>query len=110
MSDGRITADEAGLVLSGHLTFASVPLLHRQAAQLWDGLPEHARVELADTGRIDSAGLAFLVSLWREARRRGHFLVFEPVPERLAPLLELYDLRGVISGSAAHAAQPPGLH
>lgn len=110
MSDARITADDAGLVLRGHLTFVTVPGLERQVRPLWQGLPEHARVALDDTGRIDSAGLAFLVTLWRQARHRGHFLVFEPVPARLEPLLELYDLRGVISESAAKAADPPGCH
>ncbi|OOC49492.1 MULTISPECIES: lipid asymmetry maintenance protein MlaB [Thioalkalivibrio] len=103
MSDAQIRADEGGLVVNGPLTFATVAGLEARARGLTAHLPEHARVDLTQAGRIDSAGVAFLVILWRRAREQGRTLVFEPLPEGLRPLLELYDLESIITDSAARS-------
>lgn len=103
MSDARIQTDASGLVLSGPLTFATVPDLEARARELGAALPEHARVDLTQAGRIDSAGVAFLVILWRRAREQGRTLVFEPIPDGLRPLLELYDLEAIITDSSARS-------
>ena len=103
MSDATIRADADGLVVSGSLTFATVAALDARAHGLTAHLPEHARVDLAQAGRIDSAGVAFLVMLWRRAREQGRTLVFEPLPAGLRPLLELYDLESIVTDSAARS-------
>ncbi|MGM0552732.1 MAG: STAS domain-containing protein [Pseudomonadota bacterium] len=104
MSEARLEIDSAGLRLSGPLTLTSVAALDRCLRERAMTLPEHARVDLSAVERIDSAGVAFLVTLWRRARERGETLVFEPIPEDLAPLLELYDLEDIITDSAARAS------
>ncbi|WP_018873110.1 lipid asymmetry maintenance protein MlaB [Thioalkalivibrio sp. ALJ16] len=103
MSDARIRADAGGLVLEGPLNFTTVAALDARARELTAALPEHARVDLEQVGRIDSAGVAFLVILWRRAREQGRTLVFEPIPDALRPLLELYDLENIVTDSAARA-------
>lgn len=103
MSDAQIRADDGGLIVSGPLTFATVSGLEARARELLAHLPEYARVDLSRAGRIDSAGVALLVMLWRRAREQGRTLVFEPLPDGLRPLLELYDLEAIITDSAAHS-------
>lgn len=103
MSDAQIRADDGGLVVSGPLTFATVSGLEARARGLMAHLPEHARVDLSRAGRIDSAGVAFLVILWRRAREQGCTLVFEPLPDGLRPLLGLYDLEAIITDSTARS-------
>lgn len=93
-------------MLEGPLTFASVPALDARARELAAGLPARARVDLAQVSRIDSAGVAFLVALWRRACEQGGSLVFEPIPDGLYPLLQLYDLESIITGPEAAAAAP----
>lgn len=108
MSDARIRAEADGLDISGPLTFATVAALEARARTLVGNLPARARVNLERVGRIDSAGVAFLVMLWRHAHRAGCRLVFEPVPEGLRPLLELYDLESIITDSTgAEGAEAP---
>jgi phospholipid transport system transporter-binding protein len=103
VSDARIQAEADGLDISGPLTFATVAALEARARALVGNLPARARVNLERVGRIDSAGVAFLVMLWRQAHRAGCRLVFEPVPEGLRPLLELYDLESIITDSTGAA-------
>ena len=106
MTDARLQAEPEGLALEGPLTFASVAALDVRARVLTPGLPAQARVDLARVTRIDSAGVAFLVTLWRRARGQGGSLVFESIPGSLLPLLELYDLESIIVDSRAAAAAP----
>ena len=104
MTDARLQVDPGGVVLEGPLTFASVAALDARARELAARLPAQARVDLAQVTRIDSAGVAFLVALWRRAREQGASLVFESVPDSLYPLLQLYDLESIITGPEAAAA------
>lgn len=55
--------------------------------------------------RIDSAGVALLVTLWRRVHEQGGELGFHAIPQGLIPLVELYDLQSVIADSVpvAHA-------
>ncbi|WP_019626919.1 lipid asymmetry maintenance protein MlaB [Thioalkalivibrio sp. ALJT] len=103
MSDARIRADAGGLVLEGPLSLATVAGLDARARELTSVLPEYARVDLEQVGRIDSAGVAFLVILWRRAYEKGQTLTFEPIPDALRPLLQLYDLEDIVTDSAARA-------
>jgi anti-anti-sigma factor len=57
---------------------------------------QSVRLDLSHTERIDAAGLAALVSLYRDARESGHeFAVVNP-PRRVARILEIVGLDRMI--------------
>ncbi|WP_019023794.1 MULTISPECIES: lipid asymmetry maintenance protein MlaB [unclassified Thioalkalivibrio] len=99
MADARLHATPEGLALSGTLTFATVPGLESRISALLAGLPARTRVDLGEVTRIDSAGVALLVTLWRRVHEQGGELGFHSIPQGLVPLIELYDLQSVIADS-----------
>jgi len=82
--------------LSGELTFASA----RQAlAGARDAIAGQGPLELDLSGvtRVDSAGLALLLELAREARQAGRDLRCSHAPEQLRRLAEFFGLTQVLA-------------
>ncbi|MEJ2059678.1 MAG: STAS domain-containing protein [Gammaproteobacteria bacterium] len=85
--------------LVGALSFETVPEFWRQfdAAGLFEGGGDAAlQVDLSGVTRADSAGIALLLALMREARGAGRQLVFAGLPDQLARMIEVSDLESVI--------------
>ena len=70
MSEAAITRrGEGRFMVSGALTFATVPELWRAGFGGVDGGP--VQLDLAGITRVDSAGIALLIELIRAVRKRG---------------------------------------
>lgn len=98
MADASLTWQATTLSLSGPLTYATVQglllSLDRQAL----AERELDIVDLSAVSRVDSAGLALLVELWR--LRQHHpaaaGLRFVGLPADIRPMLALYDLEDIL--------------
>ena len=69
-------------VLSGTLTFESVPHVWKQSAAMFEKIPE-VTLDMGNVSRSDSAGLALIVAWLRNARRQSATIRFRNVPEQL---------------------------
>lgn len=70
------------LLLSGEVNFQTVPALMERALVLLANGALHT-LDFSAVTRADSAGLAWLVEMRREARARGGDLVLRGVPAQL---------------------------
>ncbi len=71
--------------LVGELSFATVPVLMKESAELFKQ-GKTITLALNAVERIDSAGLALLLSLLRQAGEHGQKLSFVGAPEQLLSL------------------------
>jgi len=98
--------DDGVFLLSGELSFASVPGLLREGRQrlIKRGASDATiTVDLQGVSRTDSAGLALLVEWTRDARRQGGEIAFLNIPAQMAALARLSGLEGVLSLSLTQA-------
>jgi len=95
VADPALTLDGAVLRLSGPVTLNTVAPLVARGRGLLPQLPEQATLDLSGVTRIDSAGVAMLVELWRLREREGRRLGFAAIPAELTPFLQLYALEPV---------------
>lgn len=82
--------------LEGELSFASVPGLLRQSADLFVGQAA-IELDLAGVRRADSAGLALLVEWLATARRLGRPLRFLHVPLQMLRMAKVGGLEDILS-------------
>jgi phospholipid transport system transporter-binding protein len=101
MADPLVSLEGSFLRVSGPITFATVAGLLVKARPMLARLPPEAAVDLSGATRIDSAGVAMLVELFRSHARAGGRLYLETVPNELRPLLELYRLDGILVVASA---------
>lgn len=78
--------------ISGDLTFASVPTLLERASELVAD-PE---LDVSGVGKADSAGVALLLELTRQAKRGGRSLAIRGVPSQLGDLIRFFDLQSAL--------------
>jgi len=76
VADPTLALDGAVLRLSGPVTLNTVAPLMARGHGLLPRLPEQATLDLSGVTRIDSAGVAMLVELWRLREREGRRLGF----------------------------------
>jgi len=95
VADPTLALDGAVLRLSGPVTLNTVAPLMARGHGLLPRLPEQATLDLSGVTRIDSAGVAMLVELWRLREREGRRLGFAAIPAELKPFLQLYALEPV---------------
>lgn len=94
----RTSVSDGTLRLDGELTLATAGKVFRDCASVWADGDEPLAIDLADTGRIDSAGLALLLEWQAQARQRGAVLQLRNPPDdllQLAALCEASDLLGL---------------
>lgn len=85
-----------GCRLSGPLTFDTVPQLLQQGRQLFAN-GRAVELDLSRVERSDSAGLALLVSLVRQARQQGGAITFLNVPEQLRGLASVGGVEQILA-------------
>lgn len=78
--------------ISGELDFATVAALldEIRTSRGRQGLP--GAIDLKAVSRTDSAGLAFLIELLRDAKRNGQNLNFQNLPPQLLHIAEISGL------------------
>ena len=85
------------LLVEGPLGIETVPAVLREAsAACRDGVRV---VDLAAVSQVDSAALALVVELLREARAAGREVAFANLPPAMQKLAHLYAVSDLISGS-----------
>lgn len=96
MSSVRLEPGEDGrFLLSGMLSFGTVPDLWQRSRALFDGRPQ-VRIDLGGVERSDSAGLALLVEWMREAARRGAELRFVNMPAQMLAIARVSGLDHIL--------------
>lgn len=85
------------LFLKGHLTMGSVPCLSKKIASFSDRFAKEVIIDLAQTDGNDTAGLAWLVNMKADLRKKGISLVLENVPQSLRKLSRLSDADKILS-------------
>jgi phospholipid transport system transporter-binding protein len=96
MSEPAITQQADGsYLLSGALTFQTVPSLCEQSASLFQG-KEDVLVDLSGVEHTDSAGLALLIEWLRLARLNGQGLLMRNIPKQMMAIAEVSDLENIL--------------
>lgn len=96
MSEARLESSDGGRIrVIGELTFATVSQLLREERLLEEDSGV-LRIDLAEVGRADSAGLALLIHWLRHARQSGREVVFSNVPEQMLAIARVSDLENIL--------------
>lgn len=107
-ANGNMRLDAAGHgahTLNGDLSLESARVLWEQGRQLLGQGP--LTLDLGGVVRADSAGLAVLVALTREARTRGTPLSFVNIPAQLRNLAAVSGVEDLLPLEAAGANSSP---
>jgi len=114
-----VSSDGAGRwVLTGDLSLTTVSAVWMRREELLRTLPGEPSagplvIDLGGVARTDSAGLALLIGLLREARKRDLRVQFATIPQQLRSLAqvsgvsELLGLEAAPPPAAASSAVPP---
>ncbi len=90
---------EDAYVVSGELTFATVPAAWRETQNLFvNGQSLH--FDLAKVERADSAGIALLIEWLRLARQRGARISYEHMPAQILAIARVTGLEALLSPAA----------
>ena len=79
-------------VVSGALTFETVPNLYKESAVWFEGTG-NLTLDLAQVTNTDSAGLALLVEWLRRARDAKRSLSFTNIPAQVQTLMRINNLQ-----------------
>jgi phospholipid transport system transporter-binding protein len=87
---------EQQFLISGELTMQSVPALAETARTLLAQAQGELEVDLSGVSRADSAAIALLIDIQRQARRRKCGIRFRHLPEQLSQILRLSELHEIL--------------
>ena len=91
-----VALESGHLKIHGEMGFATVlELLAQTRALIGDGQGRLV-IDLAEVGRVDSAGLALMIEWLRLAQRSGRELSFRHLPAQLQAIAEASDLEGIL--------------
>ena len=95
---GIVSVGQGRWALSGDLQFDNAARLLDEGTAAF-GADARAEIDLAQVGRVDSAGLALLVE-WSIAARSGdRVVVYRNMPARLGALAGISDLAQFLEGN-----------
>jgi len=92
-----LTFTDNTLVLKGHLTMETVPLLQKQITKLSTQFKDPLTIDLAQTDHNDTAGLALLINLKAELIKVKVAIVIDNAPESLKKLSRLSDADKILA-------------
>lgn len=103
MGTPTLKIEDGSAQLAGDLTFATVTALYErmQAESAGSGMP--ATIDLADAGRIDSAGLALLLewqAMFRKQAASSGLIRINNPPAALLKIARLCDATEFVSGDS----------
>ena len=87
--DSGLTVHEGTIRVHGALTFATVPDLLKESANIIRSASETITIDLRDVSRTDSAGLALLIEWLRVAESHARFV---NIPAQLRRLIDVSGL------------------
>ncbi len=88
--------DSGVLCVSGDLTFATANSVLQQSQSLLAEFSNGLVMDLAEVGRVDSAGLALLTQWMRATRELGADIHFRHVPEQLLAIARASDMEHIL--------------
>jgi len=88
--------DQLTLSLSGDLSMQTVPQLTKRLLSQLSSSQKNVVLDLNQVQRLDSAGLALLLSAIKTAKRQGKTLQITQLPETSLSLIEAYGLTAVL--------------
>lgn len=83
-------------VIKGELNMQTVPALAESVRSLLDQTKGDMEVDLSGVSRADSAAIALLIDMQRQARRRKCGIRFQHLPEQLSQILRLSELHEIL--------------
>lgn len=83
-------------MLSGKLTFATVPQIYTQGNTLFDNNSSSLTLDLQGVTHTDSAGLALLMEWMRTARHRQQEIHFKNIPAQMFSIARLSGLDTIL--------------
>ena len=83
-------------VLSGKLTFATVPQIYTQSNTLLDNNSSSLTLDLQGVTHTDSAGLALMMEWMRTAQRQEKEIHFKNVPAQMLSIARLSGLDTIL--------------
>ena len=95
---GLVSLGQGRWALSGDLQFDNAARLLDEGAAAF-GADARAEIDLAQVGRVDSAGLALLVEWSVAARSGGRAVAYRNVPPALGALAGISDLAQFLEGA-----------
>lgn len=96
MNGVEITPREAGgFLLTGAMTFETVPALWRQSTALFDN-GDSVTLDLHGITHTDSAGLALLIEWLRIARGKNKGIVFKNIPPQMMAIARASGLEQIL--------------
>lgn len=95
-SQATQSADTDQVSIRGQLDATQVPNLLRHVKQWLDNASDTLRVELGEIERADSAGIAFLIEIQRQAKAAGKASEFTHATEQLRALADFCELDQVL--------------
>lgn len=84
--------------LNGELSFQTVPKVWQDLSKRLDG--DGLQLDMRDVGRVDSAGLAMLVTLIADAQSAHRTIKFVEVPAQLRQLAKVSGVDALLMGEA----------
>lgn len=91
----HLEVTDAGMKLSGHLTFLNLSQLKKEGIQLLNSF-SHCEIDCRELIQVNSAGLALFLSWLRYAKKQGKTLVFSRASSAIKTMAALYSLDAVL--------------
>ncbi len=87
---------EGCYVLSGSLSFATVPHIYTQGGMLFGNNDRTLTLDLRGVAHTDSAGLALLMEWMRTAQQQGKQIHFKNIPAQMLSIARLSGLDKIL--------------
>lgn len=87
--------EAGGFLLTGALTFETVPALWRRSTALFDN-SDSLILDLRGITHTDSAGLALLIEWMRAARGKNRAIVFKNIPPQMMAIAKVSGLEQIL--------------
>jgi len=87
---------EGCYVLSGSLSFATVPQIYTQGGMIFDHNSPTLTLDLQGVAHTDSAGLALMMEWMRNAQQQGKQIRFKNIPAQMLSIARLSGLDTIL--------------
>ncbi|GEM_PF-2023407 len=95
--------DDGILAIQGDLDVYSVADAIRQGCKLIKTNQSFEVIDMEQVGKIDSAGLAFIIEMMKTARKYGKNIQFRNIPARMHDVAKIYGLTQILPDNAFQA-------
>lgn len=96
----EVTQNNSAMQLEGDLTFSTAPKAINAGLVLLRSAAPIKTLDFEGVQRMDSAGLAFVMAMLREAEKTARRLDMKNLPQNMQAVVSVYGLESVIPASA----------